>query len=215
MAISQISKKLKVFVIVIIVPALIVATTFVSRPISDSINKTDNETKFIVGNEATMKTIMQAEQLDAVNQSLHEFFGFSKTNYTLHDLFQWENQTLSPLNDTAVMAKSPAPEDILEKKVGKCGEYSILFTAACICTGHEARLAVVEKSDFSQGVHQFCEVKNNGTWTQIDSSIISHGLVVGNMSVYQGWGWWPLQEKGYSVFTFDANNAYNVTGDLT
>ena len=41
------------------------------------------------------------------------------------------------------------PIGILRVGIGRCGEFSILFTAACLAVGYQARMAVVEKNDFS------------------------------------------------------------------
>jgi transglutaminase-like putative cysteine protease len=168
---------------------------------------------FLEGNKETMRNIMRQEQLQAVNESIHEFFGPQKNNFTLPELFQWQNQHLT-YSENMINGERPEPfpTDILEKKIGKCGEFAILFTAACICAGYDARIVAVINSNFLDGPHQFCEVKLNGTWTQVDSSAHAPSeLVVNNTTVYQGWGWWPLDKNGYSIFAFDTNNAYNIT----
>ncbi len=168
---------------------------------------------FIEGNKETMRTIIRPEQLQAVNESIHEFFGPQKNSFTLTELFQWQNQHLSyKENMTNAERPEPIPTDILEKKIGKCGEFAILFTGACISSGYDARIVTVINSNYTDGPHQFCEVKLNGTWMQVDSSAHApNDLVVNNTTVYQNCYWWPLDTNGYSLFAFDANNAYNVT----
>jgi hypothetical protein len=166
------------------------------------------------GEENAMKTLMQPQQLDAVRASISDYFGASNRNYSLQDLFQWQNAHLKYVNNFPWSYTFYRPNDpigILKAGIGRCGEFSVLFTAACLAEGYDARIALVIKSDYSTSAHEFCEVKINGTWTQVDSSWYMMRLVVNETSVYEKSGWWPLQQMGYSIFDFDQKHAYNIT----
>lgn len=215
MAVLKTKTAYTLLIAVSIIACMAFLLSFIIVPtLTQSAIDSNNKLKIIFENEDTMKTIMLSDQLQAVNESIHEYFG-DQRNHTMPELFQWQNKHLIFLNDTSANVRPYGnPKDILEKGVGKCGEYSILFTAACICSGYNARLAVVMKSDYSQGVHDLCLVKLSGVWTQVDSSWNTPSkLVVNETSVYQTetcfWG--PLLGKDYSVFAFDETNAYNVT----
>ncbi len=169
------------------------------------------------GEENAMKTLMQPQQLSAVRTSINTYFGSSNRSYTLQDLFQWQNAHLKYANSfpwTYTFYRPNDPIGILKAGIGRCGEFSVLFTAACLAEGYDARIAVVVKSDYSSGSHEFCEVKINGTWTQVDSSCHApNSLVINDTSVYKNWGWWPLGNS-YSIFDFDQSNGYNITSSF-
>ena len=165
-----------------------------------------------------MHTITKLEVLKAVKASIDDYFGTSNTNHTLQDLFEWQNKHLRYVDSFpwfGLGRPSSDPRDILKAGIGRCGEFSNVFVAACLAEGCDARIAVVTKTDYSTSPHQFCEVKINGSWTQVDSSCYTpNKLVINDTSVYQKWGWWPLSEMGYSIFDFDGNNAYNITSSF-
>jgi hypothetical protein len=161
-----------------------------------------------------MKLISKPEVLSAIRANITSYFGSSKSNYTLQDLFQWQNKYLRFLNGSFPLFGRPSsdPRDILKAGIGKCGEVSNLFTAACLSVGFEGRIALVIKSDYTDGPHALCMVKIGDSWTQIDSSANAPNiLVINDTSVYQNWYWGPRVGKDYSVFDFDTNNAYDVT----
>jgi hypothetical protein len=175
---------------------------------------TDPAQNFAIVGENIMKNIEQPQALSTIRASIDNYFGEAKQNYTLKDLFGWQNAHLKwGSSFWWIFGRSTNPRDILSSGVGRCQEYSILFTAACLSAGYEARIATVTKSDYTYSPHGFLEVKLNGTWTQVDSSAHTPTeLVINNTSVYQGWDWWPLGDS-YSIFTFDQNHAYNVTSN--
>jgi hypothetical protein len=171
---------------------------------------------FLTGNEATMKKLMEPEQLKAVRMSIDSYFGNTGRNYSLQDLFVWEGHKLSFVQGAfpwlGFGRPAADPKDIMNSGLGKCGEYAILYTAACLSVGIEARLAVVTKSDYSDTPHALCMVNVNGTWTQLDPSCHTPvKLVFNDTAPYQTWYWGPRLGRDYSVFAFDVNNAYNVT----
>jgi len=172
---------------------------------------------FLSDNEATMQKLTEPKQLNAVKNSIAEYFGNTNETYSLQDLFEWQNHHLRYVDSFPWFGLGrPAadPVDILNAGIGRCGEFSIIFTAACLAEGYEARLAVVVKSDYSSGPHEFCEVKINGTWTQVDSSCHApNKLIINDTSVYKNWSWWPLGNS-YSIFDFDKNNGYNITSSF-
>lgn len=167
---------------------------------------------FISNGESIMQLIEKPEVQNAIKANITAYFGGSKSNYTLQDLFEWQNQYLKYVDSFPHGRPSNDPRDILKAGVGRCGEFSNLFVAACLSVGYEARIASVIKTDYTDGPHALCMVKINETWTQIDSSANApNTLVINDTSVYQNWYWGPRVGKDYSVFDFDANNAYNVT----
>jgi transglutaminase-like putative cysteine protease len=175
-----------------------------------------NQYFFISGNKDTMKKLMEPDQLNAVRTSIETYFGNTDRNYSLQDLFEWEGHKLSFVQGMfpwlGFGRPAADPKDIINAGLGKCGEYAILYTAACLSVGIEARIAVVTKSDFSVAPHEFCMVNVNGSWVQVDPSCYTpKKLVFNDTSPYQTWDWGPRVGKDYSIFDFDANNAYNVT----
>ncbi len=171
---------------------------------------------FITGNIETMKVLVKPEQLNAVKASIQDYFGDTNRTYSLQDLFEWQNNHLRWADSFpwfGLGRPRADPIDILNAGIGHCGEYAILFTAACLAVGYDARIALVVKSDYSFAPHEFCMVRINDSWVQVDSSCYApNRLVFNDTSPYQTWDWGPLVGKTYSIFTFDANNAYNVTG---
>jgi len=110
---------------------------------------------------------------------------------------------------------STDPRDILQRGVGKCQEFSILFTAACISVGYDARTAAIVDMHFWNTPHAFLYVNLNGFWVEVDSSARAPDrLVVNDTSVYTNWSWFPGVGKEYYVFDFNANKAYNVTSNF-
>ncbi|MGD6934780.1 MAG: transglutaminase-like domain-containing protein [Candidatus Bathyarchaeia archaeon] len=201
------NKKIKALLVIAVVAIALAVTSFIfQEPMAHYF--------FVTGNQNTMKNIVNEEQLRLVKDSLEEYFGGTK-NLTLQDLFTWQNKHLRYVDSFpwfGLGRPSADPKAIMNAGIGRCGEYSILFTAACIAVGYQARIVTVVKTDFLSGVHQFCQVKLNGTWILVDSSCYAPDkLVINDTSVYTNWGWWPLQEKGYYAFSFDENNAYNIT----
>lgn len=92
-------------------------------------------------------------------------------------------------NFPASFNRSNDPQDILKAGIGRCQEFAILFTAACLAEGYDARKAFAVKSDFTDAPHALCEVKIGGTWTQVDSNASApEQFDINKTSVYQSSG---------------------------
>jgi hypothetical protein len=62
----------------------------------------------------------------------------------------------------------------LEQGIGRCEEYSIVYVAACLALGYEARLLVSWQFYLAfvglHGFHVWAKVKLNSSWVQVDPS---------------------------------------------
>lgn len=75
----------------------------------------------------------------------------------LHSVLKWSNENIKRHSD---------PINIIAYGKGKCGEFSILFTAVCLAKGYRARI-ILDMSD-----HVWTEVwdKNKKNWIHVDPS---------------------------------------------
>jgi len=75
----------------------------------------------------------------------------------VHERLKWDNGEIERHND---------PLDILAYGKGRCGEFSILFTAVCLAQGHRARI-ILDMSD-----HVWSEIWDTRTnrWVHVDPS---------------------------------------------
>jgi hypothetical protein len=201
--------KRKTFTVVIIAALLIsgVSIALLSQPSKESV--------FVNNGENMMKAIDNPQVLNAIRANITAYFGGSNGTFTLQDLFEWQNKYLTYVATfPPSFTRSNDPRNILKAGIGKCQEFAILFTAACLSVGYEARLAFVVKNDFTDAPHSFCEVNIGGAWTQVDSSASApKQLDMNNTAVYLQWPWWPLG-TAYSIYDFDENNSYNITSSF-
>jgi transglutaminase-like putative cysteine protease len=88
---------------------------------------------------------------------------FEKT-YTLQELLDWLHTKLHW--NKGKIPRHTTPLAILKHGQGRCGEYSILFTALCLAHGYRARI-VIDLTD-----HVWTEVwnKEQNKWTHVDPS---------------------------------------------
>ena len=86
-----------------------------------------------------MKKVNEPEQLNAVRARIDNYFGNVARNYSLQDLFEWESNSLSFVSGAFPWLGFGRPaadaKDILNAGIGKCGEYAIVYTAACLSVG--------------------------------------------------------------------------------
>jgi len=84
--------------------------------------------------------------------------------YTLVELLNWIHEKVSWSNDQ--MERHDDPLGILAYGKGRCGEFSILFTALCLANGYRARL-ILDMSD-----HVWTEVweEAKNRWVHVDPS---------------------------------------------
>jgi transglutaminase-like putative cysteine protease len=88
---------------------------------------------------------------------------FDKT-YTLPELLDWLHKGLQWSKGDIIRHEDPI--EILKYRKGRCGEFSILYTALCLAHGYRARI-VLDMTD-----HVWSEVWNPGQkrWVHVDPS---------------------------------------------
>jgi hypothetical protein len=112
------------------------------------------------------------------------------TNNLTDILLDWEQKRLTWANGS--FTRYSDPQSILNQGKGKCEEYSIVYSAACLALGYEARLLVSRQFYLAflglHGFHVWTEVKLNGSWVQFDPSPTPFW---NDTSRYRGWDWGP------------------------
>ena len=95
---------------------------------------------------------------------LLELRKFFEREYTLTELLEWLHRKLKWSNDEITRHNDPIK--ILAYGKGRCGEFSILFTALCLAHNYRARL-ILDMSD-----HVWTEVWNEkqNRWIHVDPS---------------------------------------------
>jgi len=96
--------------------------------------------------------------------TLHELRSLFERRYSLKELLDWLHVKLKWSNEDIVRHNQPL--EILAYGKGKCGEFSILFTALCLAHNYRARL-ILDMSD-----HVWTEVWDNEQkrWVHVDPS---------------------------------------------
>jgi len=96
--------------------------------------------------------------------TLHELRSLFERRYSLKELLDWLHAKLKWSNEDIVRHNQPL--EILAYGKGKCGEFSILFTALCLAHNYRARL-ILDMSD-----HVWTEVWDNEQkrWVHVDPS---------------------------------------------
>lgn len=92
------------------------------------------------------------------------------------------------------------PQQILNQGKGKCGEFAIVYVAACLALGYEARIVACRQFYliFVYGFHAWAEVKLDGVWTHVDPSPTAFW---NDTSRYRSWNWEP--RITLNVFAFE------------
>jgi len=99
------------------------------------------------------------------SQELHsELMSFFERRYTLAELLEWLHTKVKWAKEDIVRHNNPL--EIIDFGKGRCGEFSILFTALCLAHGYRARL-ILDMSD-----HVWTEVwdDNQERWIHVDPS---------------------------------------------
>ncbi len=99
------------------------------------------------------------------NQKLHsKLMDFFERRYTLTELLEWLHSKVKWTKENIVRHNEPL--EIISFGKGRCGEFSILFTALCLAHHYRARL-ILDMSD-----HVWTEVwdENKERWIHIDPS---------------------------------------------
>ena len=98
-------------------------------------------------------------------KELHaKLMGFFERRYTISELLDWLHLTVKWTEGDLVRHNHPL--EIIAFGKGRCGEFSILFTALCLAHKYRARL-ILDMSD-----HVWTEVWDNDlqTWIHVDPS---------------------------------------------
>ena len=99
------------------------------------------------------------------SQELHaKLMSFFEKRYTLEELLEWLHMKLKWAKGKIVRHNDPL--EILGFGKGRCGEFSILFTAICLAHNYRARL-ILDMTD-----HVWTEVWDNRQerWVHVDPS---------------------------------------------
>jgi len=121
---------------------------------------------------------------------------FERT-YTLPELLDWLHARLQW--SKGQITRHSDPLEILRYGKGRCGEYSILFTALCLAHGYRARI-VLDMTD-----HVWTEIWNPSqkTWIHIDPS----EKRINDPKMYER-DWKKTLTK---IYAFENSKAENIT----
>jgi len=106
----------------------------------------------------------QLSQTITKPQTLTELKNLFQRKYSLPELLEWLHSKVKWSKEN--IERHNNPKEILAYGKGKCGEFSILFTALCLAHGYRARL-ILDMSD-----HVWTEVwnKKERRWIHVDPS---------------------------------------------
>lgn len=107
--------------------------------------------------------------------------------YNFLKLLNWTSQNLNWSKES--FTRYSNPQQILDQGKGKCEEFAIVYVAACLALGYEARI-VASRQFYSigHGFHAWTEVKLDGVWTHVDPSPTAFW---NDTSRYKSWDWGP------------------------
>jgi len=86
------------------------------------------------------------------------------------ELLNWASQNLNWSEES--FTRYSKPQQVLNQGKGRCEEFAIVYVAACLALGYEARIVVSRQfyQIFVHGFHVWAEVKLDGVWTHVDPS---------------------------------------------
>lgn len=90
-------------------------------------------------------------------------------NYS--ELLAWEHRHLTYTKDYLPQPRPELPIPILERGLGRCGEFALLYTGLCLANNIKVRLVIdcsVKTDNRSTGDHVWNEVYINGSWITVD-----------------------------------------------
>lgn len=127
-------------------------------------------------------------------------------SYTFIELLNWTSQNLNWSEES--FTRYSKPQQILNQGKGKCGEFAIVYVAACLALGYEARIVACRQFYliFVYGFHAWAEVKLDGVWTHVDPSPTAFW---NDTSRYRSWNWGP--RITLNVFAFEDGKIEDVT----
>lgn len=125
--------------------------------------------------------------------------------YDFIELLNWTSQNLNWSEES--FTRHSEPQQILDQGKGKCGEFAIVYVAACLALGYEARI-VASRQFYSigHGFHAWAEVELDGIWTHVDPSPTAFW---NDTSRYRSWNWGP--RITLNVLAFEDGKIEDVT----
>ena len=133
-------------------------------------------------------------------------------DYNFTEIYDWvhENLDFVPLNESfPPEQRHTDPIEIKQSGKGRCGEFTILYVAACLAHGYECRLIVA--SDCSGLIwadkHTWAEVKVNGLWVHVDPSERRWQ----EPQMYKQWSWGQDIGSKVRIFAFEEGKVEDVT----
>jgi hypothetical protein len=136
---------------------------------------------------------------------------FDRT-YNFTELYEWVDKELEFIPVGVSFERHTDPIEIAQSGKGRCGEFSILYVAACLAHGYESRIVVAV--DFSnplalQYPHVWAEVKLD-RWIQVDPS----PRPFWNQSQrYLTWPWGSGIGQNVKIYAFEDGNFQEVTSN--
>jgi len=133
-------------------------------------------------------------------------------DYNFTEIYDWvhENLDFVPFNESFPLEQRYTdPIEIKEFGKGRCGEFSILYVAACLAHGYECRLVIA--TDCSGliwvGKHGWAEVKFNGQWVHVDPSEKRWN----EPQMYKQWSWGENIGSEVRNFAFEEGKVEEIT----
>ena len=106
-------------------------------------------------------------QLVATEKEITYFQKVLDRSYDYKELIVWEWQHIEWLNDSEPNPqRNTDPIKIYEYGKGKCLEFAVLYAELCVSQGYQCRIIAAPLND-----QAWTEVKINGEWTRVDSSL--------------------------------------------
>ncbi len=126
--------------------------------------------------------------------------------YNFIELLNWTSQNLNWSEES--FTRYSKPQQILNQGKGRCEEFAVVYVAACLALGYEARIVVSRQfyQILVHGFHAWAEVKLDGIWTHVDPSPTAFW---NDTSRYRSWNWGP--RITLNVFAFEDGKIEDVT----
>ena len=127
--------------------------------------------------------------------------------YNQTDLFRWETSKMSFANDPAGWFEDPF--QILNRGMGICVQWSIVYVSACLALGYPSRLVVAVDTTSWTYIHTWAEDYYHGSWVHVDPS----DRVWNDPSRYLGpsWDWGKYIGSTVRVYAFEDGSFQDVT----
>ena len=126
------------------------------------------------------------------------------SSYNQTDLFSWEKNKMSFVQDPAGFFEDPI--QILNSGKGICVQWSTVYVAACLSLGYQSRLIVAVDTSSWNFIHVWAEDYYKGAWVHVDPS----DGVWDSPARYQSWGWGTFGSQ-VKVYAFEDGTFQEVT----